>query len=166
MTGSMTSITLTSTSDQGASITSTKWQYHKWTSMTSSKLQCDKWISMASTKWQYEKLTRMTSTKWQYDKWISMTSPSDIMKSELHLLLSISSRTQVRIFRQRVNTEKNNSCKSYIEKKKGNGISHVGFSDFGHIIVTSPQELFCHMTGKWSYHPKKNSILFLFYINN
>ena len=75
--------------------------------------------------------------------------PSDIMTSELHLLLSISSRTQVRIFRQRVNTEKKATAVSQkLKKKKGNGISHVGFSDFGHIIVTSPQELFCHMTGK------------------
>ena len=44
--------------------------------------------------------------------------PSDIMTSELHLLLSISSRTQVRIFRQRVNTEKKATAVSQKLKKK------------------------------------------------
>ena len=84
------------------------------------------------------------------------------MTSELHLLLSISSRTQVRIFRQRVNTEKKATAVSQkLKKKKGNGIFHVSISDFGHMIDTSPQELFYHMTGKWSYHPKKKSIFFL-----
>ena len=56
--------------------------------------------------------------------------PSDIMTSELHLLLSISSRTQVRIFRQRVNTEKKATAVSQkLKKKKGNGIFHVSISD-------------------------------------
>ena len=41
----------------------------------------------------------------------------------------------------------------------------MSISDFGHMIDTSPQELFYHMTGRWSYHPKKKSIC-LFYINN
>ena len=71
------------------------------------------------------------------------------MTSELHLLLSMSSRTQVRIFRQRVNTEKKATAVSQkLKKKKGNGIFHVSISDFGHMIDTSPQELFYHMTGK------------------